>query len=355
MISIILPTYNEVDNIKLIVPSLFEVLEREGIHGEIIVVDDNSPDGTASAAQKLGEKYPVKVRVRKGQRDLSKAVLEGFELAEGEICVVMDADLSHPVEKLPDMVRPILENECDATVGTRNVKGGGCKNWPLIRRIISKGAGMLAFGITELSDPTSGFMAIRKELVHKINVDPVGWKIVLEIIVKTQPRLLEVPIVFADRKGGKSKLGLRIQIYYLKHLWKLYNYRHPRKIQFVKFCLVGMSGVIVDTAVLISLVDLVSFDPRFAAIFAFLAAVTWNYIFDRTWTFDFRKKARTRSSYFFFVLVCIIGLCLRIVVMHFLIEAFGMGEGHWYIIASLAGISIATVFNFFGSKYIAFA
>src|SRR4030042_5838746 len=115
MISIILPTYNEIDNINIIIPKIAEVLDREGFKWEIIVVDDNSPDGTASAVESFSKKYPVKVYVRKTDRGLSKSVIKGFELAEGDILLIMDADLSHPIAKIPNMVKPIILNECGAT------------------------------------------------------------------------------------------------------------------------------------------------------------------------------------------------------------------------------------------------
>jgi len=355
MLSIILPTYNEAENIKLIIPKIFQVINGKNIKAEIIIVDDNSPDGTADIAQKLAKKYPVRVHVRKNERGLATAVMKGFELAKGEICIVMDADLSHPVEKIPEMIKPILEGKCDATIGSRYVNGGDCENWPLIRRIISKGAGLLAKGITNLSDPTSGFMAIRKSLLNGIKLDPVGWKIVLEIIVKTNPRFIEIPIIFADRQKGKSKLGLKAQVDYLRHLWRLYCFKFPTIFQFIKFCLVGISGLFVDTSVLVSLVELLSFDPRLAAVFAFFAAVSWNYIFNRIWTFETGKSTKLTHSYISFVTVCLIGLSIRIGVMHLLIEYAGMGKSPWYILASLLGIVSATIFNFLGSKYIAFS
>ena len=355
MISIILPTYNEAENIKLIVPKISKVLNDEGIKGKIIVVDDNSPDGTASIALELAERYPVRVHVRKNERGLSKAVMKGFELAEGDICVVMDADLSHPVEKLPLMIKPILDDKCDVTVGSRYIIGGGCESLPLLRKIISKGARLLAKGVTTLSDPTSGFMAIRKSIIDGIKLDPLGWKIVLEVIVKTNPRFLEIPIIFTDRKEGKSKLGFKARIDYIHHLWRLYCYKYPTIFQFFKFCLVGISGLFVDTAVLVSLVELLSFDPRFAAIFAFSAAVSWNYIFDRIWTFDFGRTTKISYSYISFVTICLIGLAIRIGVMHLLIEYAEIGESPWYILSSFLGIVAATIFNFLGSKYIAFS
>ena len=198
-------------------------------------------------------------------------------------------------------------------------------------------------------------MAIRKSLLNGIKLDPVGWKIVLEIIVKTNPRFIEIPIIFADRQKGKSKLGLKAQVDYLRHLWRLYCFKFPTIFQFIKFCLVGLSGLFVDTSVLVSLVELLSFDPRLAAVFAFFAAVSWNYIFNRIWTFETGKSTKLTHSYISFVTVCLIGLSIRIGVMHLLIEYAGMGESPWYILASLLGIVSATIFNFLGSKYIAFS
>jgi len=354
MISVILPTYNEAENIRRIIPAIAKVFQDEKIQGEVIVVDDDSPDGTAGIASEFGNSFPVRVYVRKSDRGLSKAVMKGFELARGEICVVMDADLSHPVEKIPDMVRPILEGKCDVTVGSRYVVGGGAHNWPLVRKAISKGAGLLAKGVTVLSDPTSGFMAVRKSILNGVKLDPLGWKIVLEVVVKTRARVTDVPIVFADREEGESKLGLKAQVDYLRHLGRLYAFRYPLFLEFVKFCLVGLTGLVVDTAVLVSLVDYVGLDPRFAALFAFATAVSWNYVFNRVWSFESGRSAPIPRSYAFFVSVSLGGLAVRIGVMHLLIAYAGMGVSPWYILASFVGIGAATVFNFLGSRYVAF-
>jgi len=354
MISVILPTYNEAENIRRIIPAIAKVFQDEKIQGEVIVVDDDSPDGTAGIASELGNSFPVRVYVRKSDRGLSKAVMKGFEMARGEICVVMDADLSHPVEKIPDMVQPILEGKCDATVGSRYAGGGGARNWPLLRKIISKGAGLLAKGVTRLSDPTSGFMALRKSILEGVTLDPLGWKIVLEVVVKAKARVVEIPIVFADRAQGESKLGFRAQMDYLRHLGRLYTYRYPLLLEFFKFCLVGLTGLVVDTAVLVSLVDHASLDPRFAAVFAFVAAVSWNYLFNRIWAFDSGRSTPIPRSYVFFVFICLGGLGVRIAVMHLLIEYADMGVRPWYILASFVGIAAATVFNFLGSRYVAF-
>lgn len=355
MISVILPTYNEVENIELIVPRITEVFRANDLEGEIVIVDDNSPDGTAERAQALSATYPVRVFKRTTERGLSSAVMHGLDNARGEICVIMDADLSHPVETLPAMVRPILSGEYDATVGSRYIPGGGCAGWPLVRRVISRGAGLLAKGFTKLSDPTSGFMALRKSILRGVKLDPVGWKIVLEIITRTDCTFKEVPIVFSDRIKGESKLDHRAHLEYLMHLWRLYGFKLPNLMQFVRFCLVGFSGLMLDTLILMIGVEYFGLDPRAAAIYAFVAAVSWNYVLNRHWTFNYGLRINPALSYAAFVAVCLFGLAVRVAVMHLLIEYASLNTGRLYILASFIGIVVSTFVNFLGSKHFAFA
>ncbi len=356
MISVILPTFNEAENIPIIIPKIFSVFKKINIKAEVIVVDDNSPDGTYLIAQKLSETFNVRVIVRQTERGLATAVMCGFSHAKGEICVVMDADMSHPVESLPQIVEPIIAGVADVAVGSRYMEGRKSENWSLLRKIISKGAGLLAKGLTSLSDPTSGFIASRKSLINSLSLNPIGWKIALEIVVKANTqRLIEVPIVFSDREFGHSKLNMREQINYIRHLLRLYNYKFSLLTQFVKFCIVGFSGIIIDTAVLVSIVEFLFVDPRVAAVFAYLTAVSWNYFLNSKWTFKRSGESNLIVSYMFFVILCTVGLGLRILVMHILIEDFGLGENNLYILASLIGIAFASIWNFLGSKYIVFA
>ena len=355
MVSVILPTFNEFENIKIIVPRILDVLSDSRLEGEVVIVDDDSPDGTSDAAVRLARDYPVRVYVRKNERGLATAVMKGFELASGDICVIMDADLSHPVEKIPKMVKPILEGKCDVTVGSRYTLGGDCESWPFMRRFISKFSGLLARGLTSLSDPTSGFMAIRRSALKGIILDPVGWKIVLEVIVKTRARFQEVPIIFSDRQTGVSKLDTRVQAQYIVHLWRLYLFRYPVFFQFLKFCIVGFCGLMVDTAVLIGIVEFRHLDPRVAAVFAFLCAMSANYVLNRFWTFNTARATRFATSYAWFVAICVTGFFIRLGVMHLLIEFLDMGVEYWYVPASIVGIFVATIFNFVGTKFIAFS
>ncbi len=225
-VTVILPTYEEAANLPRVVPAALDALGGVGIRAEVLVVDDDSPDGTAEVARELGERAPVRVHVRTEERGLSSAVIAGFGLTDAPVSVVMDADGSHPASALPAMVRPVLDGRADVVVGSRHVPGGGAEGWPLKRRIISRGAGLLARGLSPMTDPTTGFMAVRTDLATSLPLDGLGFKIVLETVVRGWPlRLEEVPIVFTDRIAGESKLSGGVTASYLRHLARLYRHR----------------------------------------------------------------------------------------------------------------------------------
>jgi len=228
LVSIIIPTYNEKENIEMLVPGIFQALEKSGVRGEVVIVDDNSPDGTGEIAEKLKKDYRVKVIRRPGKMGLSTAVLDGIRNAEGEIIGVMDADMSHPPAIIPDVLRPLLSDEADISVGSRYVSGGKISGWHARRKIISRGAGLLARPLTKVKDPMSGFFFFKKEAIEGRKLNPTGYKIGLEILVKCEAKVAEVPYTFVDRKHGKSKLNLAEEIRYLKHLFRLYWYKINR-------------------------------------------------------------------------------------------------------------------------------
>jgi dolichol-phosphate mannosyltransferase len=355
-VSIILPTYNEAENIPIIVPRICQTLQQAGIRGEVVVVDDNSPDHTGAIAQKLGEQLPVQTLVRTSERGLATAVIAGFRMATGKIVVVMDADGSHPVEKLPDMVKPLLEDRADATVGSRYIPGGDVDEWAWHRRVISKTAALMTIGLTKMSDPTSGYMAIKKTLLDGLELNPIGWKIVLEIIVKANPkRLLEVPIKFVDRIRGASKMSLTEQRNYLLHLLRLYQFKYAWLSEFFKFCLVGLSGVVVDMGIVFTLKNLFALDTLLCAVFGFLFAVSTNYLLNRYWTFEQGRNTGIVRSYLTFVGVSCVGFVVRLGVMSLFRRYTGLDEGYWYLLNNFIGIMVATVVNFIGSKLFAFS
>lgn len=206
MISIIVPTYNEKENVELLVQGLEKCMSAEH---EIIIVDDNSPDGTGALVSRLSKNYPsLRLLSREKKDGLTGAVIAGVESARGNEIVVMDADLSHPPEKVPELASK-LEGSSIA-IGSRNMKGGGVQTWPFHRKVISKGAELLAFLIlgVKSSDPMSGFFAIRKSVFKRTRFRAKGYKLLLNILADNRSaKISEVPYFFKDRHAGKTKLG----------------------------------------------------------------------------------------------------------------------------------------------------
>jgi dolichol-phosphate mannosyltransferase len=355
-VSIVLPTYNESASLPRLIPRIASALDAAGIAGEVIVVDDDSPDNTAEIAKELGAQYPVRVLKRTTERGLATAVIAGFRMSEAQVCVVMDADGSHPVEALGEMVKTILSDRAEIVVGSRHVAGGGSKDWPLFSQLKSRFAASLAIGLTSMTDPTTGFMAIRRGLLEKLQLDPVGWKIVLETVVKAHPaRLAEVPIIFTDRQAGESKQSLRVLGQYLRHLYKLYAFRFPSLIELLKFCLVGFLGLFVDLSLVTTIKQAFGLDTRLCQVFGFAAAVTFNYAINRRYSFAHARDTPLLSSYFTYVGTNLIGLTLRMLVIHVLMVLTALDQGRGYLLLSVIGIFLATLVNFVGAKYFAFA
>ncbi len=224
-LTVVVPTFNERENLPALADTLFPALGMAGIRGELLVVDDDSPDGTAEAALALAGRLPVRVLVRRGRTGLSSAVLEGVRAAAAPVVCVMDADLSHPPEAVPLLYFEVVTG-ADIAVGSRLVGGGGVEGWPLGRRLISKGATLLARPLTPVSDPMSGFFCFRRSLLVGARLEPEGYKILLEILARCDiARAVEVPYTFRDRRAGKSKLSGRVMRQYLSHLLRLYASR----------------------------------------------------------------------------------------------------------------------------------
>ncbi len=228
LISIVIPTYNERENIETLIPEIFLTFSGNNIKGEVIIVDDDSPDGTWKVAEKMEKMYKLKVIRRKNKRGLGSAVVDGLKHAKGDVIGVMDADLSHPPEKIPELVKEIIKGNGMA-VGSRKIGEGRTEEWPLTRKVISWGAGLLARPLVSVKDPMSGFFFFNKNVIKGTELNPTGYKIGLEIMVKGNPSSIkEIPFVFRDRKFGESKLTLFEDIRYLYHLIKLYWFKINR-------------------------------------------------------------------------------------------------------------------------------
>lgn len=227
MISVIVPTYNEQEGLSRLVSTILGITDQAGIRAELVIVDDNSPDGTGKIADELAKENPITVIHRAGKLGLSSAVMEGFKASIGDIIIVTDADLSHDVSIIPKMVELIEKGEAMLVVGSRYIKGGGIRNWPIFRYIVSKGAIFLSRGLTKIKDSMSGFFAFHRSVIEGAELSPIGYKIGLEIFVKGRyDRAIEIPYVFVNRSEGRSKLSKGEFVNYLKHLRDLYSWKY---------------------------------------------------------------------------------------------------------------------------------
>lgn len=351
-ISVVIPTLNEGANIGPLLKRLFAALATEsGV--EVLVVDDSSTDDTVEQAKQWSETHPVRVIERRGKPDLSGAVLDGARAALGQWVVVMDADGSHPPERISDLVSPLVSGKSDLSIGSRHAAGGATRGWPWHRHLASWLATALAWPFTEVRDPMAGFFATSRERLLALPGHAAGYKILLEMLVQggDDVRTVEVPIEFEDRQRGQSKLGLTQQVTYLKRLAYLAGGRVSLGSA-SKFILVGLSGMLVD---LIIFQVLISGQSRLgsAHVTSFFVATITNFILNYRWTF--RGTAHTDLSisarYLRFFIVAVMALMMRGGVLVLLVEVFSLAP----MAAILPAIVVTAGVNYLGSAFYVFA
>jgi dolichol-phosphate mannosyltransferase len=230
-LSIVVPTYNERDRLPELVTAIFAAYAAEGLEGELIVVDDNSPDGTGSLAEQLAKDRRIRVVHRAGKLGLGTAVVEGFTVAEAPVVGVIDADMSHPPGLLPHMFAAMRQTGADVLVASRYIAGGGTVRWPILRLLMSRLACGMARGLTPVRDATSGFFLIRRDLARDVRISAGGFKICLELLVRGRPAtVVEVPYVFAGRTAGESKMNWKEALGYLEQLRHLHRFRRSNAV-----------------------------------------------------------------------------------------------------------------------------
>ena len=293
-LSIIIPTFKEAENLGVLLPRLAKTLSSHRLTAEIIVVDDDSQDGTEAVCGGMNfedEGISLNLITRIDERGLSSAVIRGMESATGSVLVCMDADLSHPVETVPDLYNSIARTDQPAefVIGSRYTRGGStAEDWGLGRWVNSKVATWLALPLTRVNDPMAGFFGLARstfDTADAAGLSPIGYKIGLELIVKAGvSKVEEVPIHFQDRLHGESKLSLKEQLNYVRHLGRLYRHRFPGLVRFALFGAVGSTGVVVDLSVLAVGLSC-GLSSSVAAVLAIWLAMSWNFVLNRQWTF----------------------------------------------------------------------
>lgn len=295
-LSIIIPTYNERDNLSALLERIQKALQ--GVSYEVIVVDDNSPDGTWQVAEEASGRSSAVVLVRRpGKMGLASAFTDGLRRSRGELVGLMDADLQHPPELLPELVRAI-DDGADIAVARRFVKGGGVGSWSAWRRLVSWGARLLATlalpKTSGVKDTMSGFFVAKEEVISGMELSSRSFKVLLEMLAKGKyGKVVEVPYVFEPRRKGRSKLGSGEMWNYLKHVFRLFVETKSYQT-FVKFCLVGLSGVVVNEAIFWALSVRLGVYYLLSGALSAESAIVNNFIWNDSWTF--REKAGDRSA-----------------------------------------------------------
>ncbi len=367
-VSIIIPTYNESENIIQVLKSIGEHLPKD-VEVEAIVVDDNSPDGTGKVVEdyiadtRNEAGYSIDIIHRETKSGLSSAILVGIQHSSAETIVVMDSDFSHPPKIIPQLVEEIKTSGYDIAIASRYTEGGEVSGWSTKRKLISKGATGIAkagLGVNE-SDPMSGFFAFKRKILEGIKFDAIGYKMLLEILVKTKgAKVKEIPYTFTDRAHGSSKLDSSTMFDFVTSVWKLYRYGHATKVsdtrtsvRFIskagRFYTVGASGLLVNYLVSLLFADaVVNFWYIHATVIGIAISMTSNFILNKIWTFEDRnfEAKKTLVQYGKFVGFSSLGALIQLGMVYVLVDNYQI----IYPLALIIAVIIAASSNFILNK-----
>ena len=346
-LSVVVPTYNERENIIELINRLHECLD--GVQWEVIFVDDDSADGTAEQVRQIACRDPrVRCVQRIGRRGLSSACTEGMLASSAPFLAIMDADCQHDERMLPRMLELLRTGEADIVVGSRYTQGGGIGNWDKTRARMSQFATRLSRAVIkqDLSDPMSGYFALRREVLESTvrSLSNLGFKILLDVLASSpRPlRLQEVPYEFRNRHAGESKLDSHAMWDYLMLLLDK-SVGHIMPVRFIAFAIVGAAGVALHFVVLFILFRIMGYSFGFGQATATVVAMTSNFGLNNALTFkDMRLRGwRWFKGWISFMLVCSIGAFANVGIASYLFSR----QTTWAL-AAIAGIIVGAVWNY---------
>jgi dolichol-phosphate mannosyltransferase len=391
-LSVIIPTYNEYENILQLVEIIKDKLP-DGLFTEIIIVDDNSPDGTGrliasyienaltklcSGIQQTHENSSnlaintresiVRLVRRENKSGLISAILQGIKSSNGKYILVMDADFSHPPETVPLLINELLRDPNSIVVASRYIRGGSVRGWPYKRLLLSRLAAKIAIHglkLCNVRDPISGFFAFPRHIIENIRFDTYGYKLLLEILVKAQGvRVKEIPYTFIDRKSGESKLDNRVMLDYVKAVWYLYRYGRKSKLVTAKeekrrsvlflskaarFYTVGATGLLLNYIVSMMLTKGVisNFWYLQASIIGIILSITSNFFLNKIWTFEDRtfSPRNTLKQYGMFLGLSTVGAVVQLILLYLFVQS-----GSQYTVSLILAVGAASVSNFLLNK-----
>ncbi len=357
-VSILVPTYNESKNIVGFLKSIGENLPKDTAT-ETIVIDDNSPDGTGRLVDdyiknvKEMANHTIDIIHRKAKQGLSSAILHGIQHANGDTIVVMDGDFSHPPSTIPNMIESLRKSQCDIVVASRYITGGKIQGWSLKRKFLSRIATNIAkrgLGVDQ-HDPMSGFFAFKKTLINGLKFDGIGYKILLEFLVKTKgASVREIPYTFRNRQLGCSKLGLGTILDYVHSVWKLYRFgkKSPENerrssVKFLskaaRFYTVGATGLAINYAFSTLFAGgIIEFWYLHANLIGILTSMSTNFVLNKYWTFGDRsfRTRETAVQYGKFIMFSSAGALVQLGMVYLLVESYSVAYPAALVVAVLA-------------------
>ncbi|HET7147776.1 MAG TPA: glycosyltransferase [Candidatus Nitrosopolaris sp.] len=391
-LSVIIPTYNEYGNILQLVEIIKDKLP-DGLFTEIIIVDDNSPDGTGrliadyienaltkvySGIQQAHENsgnFAVNTREsivrlvrRENKNGLISAILKGIKSSTGKYILVMDADFSHPPETVPLLINELLRDPNSIVVASRYIRGGSIRGWPYKRLLLSRLAAKIAIHglrLCNVRDPISGFFAFPRHIIENISFDTYGYKLLLEILVKAQGvRVKEIPYTFIDRKSGESKFDNHVMLDYVNAVWRLYRYGRTSKLVTAKdekrrsvlflskaarFYSVGATGLLLNYIVSMMLTKgiISNFWYLQASIIGIIISITSNFFLNKIWTFEDRNFSprNIMKQYGMFLGLSTVGAVVQLVLLYLLVQS-----SFQYTASLVLAVAAASVSNFLLNK-----
>jgi dolichol-phosphate mannosyltransferase len=360
---ICVPTYNEVENIS---PFLDTVFADAPPDAHILVIDDNSPDGTAGIVKTMREKYTGRLHLleRPGKQGGASAFLQAFDWGikyNYDAMLAMDADFSHD----PKYIKTIIEKAAgfDVVIGSRLVKGGGIENRSLARNLISSGASLYCqiFLGSKIKDWTGGYNLWTKNALEKIDVSSIftrGYSFQLEMKYKalhSKCSVTEIPIIFPDRKAGHSKMSASYFVKALADVWriKFACTKNKTLLQMLKFAVTGGLGTLTNLALFFLFADIAKLNATAVSAGCFIIAGAQNYMLHHKWSFA-ENTGGTKPSFrkwLVFMASSLLGLAVNIGVLNFILASFVLP---FKVIAQGCGILSGMIINFIAAKFIVF-
>lgn len=357
LLSIVVPTFNEKENVRILTHRIVSVLSEKRIAFEVIFIDDSTDETPAIIEEVFHEDARIRLIHRTGveRTGLATAFLKGFEIANGRFICCLDADLQHPPEKIVDLLDNAIEGQMDIVVGTRYAKGGGAEGlgsmttiYGIYRHAVSLGlkyfTQIIFIPTRQTTDPLGGFFLIRKEIVQNVTFEPRGFKILVEILMRTNfTNICDVPYKFLARKNEQSKASIRQGIEFFIHLLHILR-TVPEAGRLLKFCIVGLSGVAVNIGLLVLLVRVFSISPIISYLVAVIVSILSNLIFNSEFTYSDKQSISRNQSIQRVIYYYTISSVVTFLNYGIFIVATTVGLN--YVSAALCGIIISMIINF---------